>query len=445
MHPLGLAAVVVLSVATLLLPRKYALTPMLIMLYFVSPAQRITVLGLDFNCIRLLILAGWIRLFMRKETTAFRWIRMDTLFLTWAISSTVIFGMQWGVAGIIARTGSHIYEQFGAYLLIRNLVRDWDDVVALVQTVCILAFPCVVFFMLEWSSGRNVFAVFGGVPSVTIVRDGRLRCQGAFTHAIIAGCAWATWMPIIASLWWWELRQRWLVVLGLIASTLIVISTASSTPVFTAAAAAVGIAFFPLRYQMRLVRWSVVGGLTLLHLIMKAPVWHLIARVSAVGGSTGYHRYLLIENFIHRFDEWWFMGVRSTAHWGWGQEDVTNHIILQGVTGGLVSLVLFVLLIAEAFKNAGATWRAVRDAPREVWLAWGLGAVVFAHLMAFLGVSYFGQGNVILALHLALVGSLFQSKCKAPSFAASSPASRSGMPHIRDVERGIMEPYVSFT
>ena len=182
---------------------------------------------------------------------------MDTLFLTWAISSTVIFGMQWGVAGIIARTGSHIYEQFGAYLLIRNLVRDWDDVVALVQTVCILAFPCVVFFMLEWSSGRNVFAVFGGVPSVTIVRDGRLRCQGAFTHAIIAGCAWA-WMPMIASLWWWELRRAGLLCSG---SSHQPYSDFHRiiTPVFTAAAAAVGMAFF-LRYQMRLVRWSVVGG-----------------------------------------------------------------------------------------------------------------------------------------------------------------------------------------
>jgi hypothetical protein len=365
---------------------------------------------MDFNCIRLMIVAGWVRVFLRQEYSEFRWIRADRLFLAWAVSQILVTGVNQGMSGMITRSGSHLFEQYGGYLLVRQLIRDWDDLVALVRAVCIIAIPCAFLFLLEWSTRKNVFSIFGGVPSVTIIRQGRLRCQGAFSHSIIAGCAWATWMPLISALWFWNRNQRWLVVFGLLATGFIVVSTASSTPVFAAGAAGLGMAFFPLRHHMRMVRWTVVAVLTFLHMIMNAPVWHLISRVSAVGGSTGYHRYKLIDNFINRVDEWWLRGT-STRHWGWGQQDVTNQLIVQGISGGMITFLLYVFFLADTFRNAGQTWRAVQDQRREVWLGWALGATIFAHFMAFIGVSYFGQGQFVLALHFALVSALYQTKC----------------------------------
>ena len=44
-----------------------------------------------------------------------------------------------------------------------------------------------VLILGEKFSGRNAFAIFGGVPDVAVVRDGVIRCQGPFAHPILAG------------------------------------------------------------------------------------------------------------------------------------------------------------------------------------------------------------------------------------------------------------------
>ncbi len=74
---------------------------------------------------------------------------------------------------------------------------------------------------------------------------------------------------------------------------------------------------------------------------MEAPVWHLISRVSLASGSTSYFRYQLIDHFFRRFSEWAVVGTRSTAHWFWGAQDITNQYILEAVRGGLVTLICF--------------------------------------------------------------------------------------------------------
>ena len=43
---------------------------------------------------------------------------------------------------------------------------------------------------------------------------------------------------------------------------------------------------------------------------MKAPVWALIQRIDIVGGSSGWHRYELIDQCIKHFSDWWLMGVK---------------------------------------------------------------------------------------------------------------------------------------
>ena len=42
----------------------------------------------------------------------------------------------------------------------------------------------------------------------------------------------------------------------------------------------IGLSFWPLRKEMRIIRWGFVLTLVALHLYMKAPVWHLISRVA---------------------------------------------------------------------------------------------------------------------------------------------------------------------
>jgi hypothetical protein len=44
---------------------------------------------------------------------------------------------------------------------------------------------------------------------------------------------------------------------------------------------------------------GLVGALAVLHFfVMQAPVWHLISRIDLIGGSTGWHRYIIFDAFL---------------------------------------------------------------------------------------------------------------------------------------------------
>ena len=157
---------------------------------------------------------------------------------------------------------------------------------------------------------------------------------------------------------------------------------------------------------MQLVRWGLIGTLTLLHLIMKNPVWHLIARIDFVGGSTGWHRFNLFDQFLRRFGEWWLIGTQSTAHWGEGLEDVTNQFVLEGATGGLLTLCIFVAIVVLAFREVGLLRQGVQESRWREALAWSFGVALFVHVTAFFAVSYFAQIIVIWYLLLATIVSI---------------------------------------
>src|SRR5258708_12995275 len=82
-----------------------------------------------------------------------------------------------------------------------------------------------------------------------------------------------------------------------------VITSASSTPLLGYLAVVIGVCFWPIRRNMRALRWGLVMALIALHLLMKAPVWFLIAHVDLVAGNSGYHRAPLVDSFIRRFSD----------------------------------------------------------------------------------------------------------------------------------------------
>ncbi|MEE8460444.1 MAG: hypothetical protein V3S08_11240, partial [Phycisphaerales bacterium] len=218
LHPVGLIAVILMGIAVLVLPRRYALVPFLIVACFIAPTQRLVLLTLDFNLLRLLILFGWARVFMSGEGAGFKWKRLDTLVVLWALSGTLILTLREAtLTGFVYRLGI-MYDAIGLYFLFRILIRSWNDVEAIITCAAVISVPVAVIFLVEQATGRNLFAFFGGVSEYTVMRDGRMRCRGPFAHPIYAGCFWAALMPLIGALWWNGRRTRWLAPVGLVAS-----------------------------------------------------------------------------------------------------------------------------------------------------------------------------------------------------------------------------------
>jgi hypothetical protein len=174
--------------------------------------------------------------------------------------------------------------------------------------------------------------------------------------------------------------------------------------------ALIALGLFVTRGQFRMVKAWICIGLVCLQLVMNSPVYSLIARIDIIGGSTGWHRYALIDAAIREFRTWWLLGIDSTAAWGHGLFDVTNQFVLVAVNGGLLSLVLFVALLGSAYRGVGTAWRRAPTSGTS-FLMWSIGASLFCHCMCFLAVSYFAQIVTLWNGSLAIAAAL-----RTPSF-----------------------------
>jgi hypothetical protein len=180
-----------------------------------------------------------------------------------------------------------------------------------------------------------------------------------------------------------------------------------------------GICFWPLRGRMHTVRWVLVILLVACSLAMKAPVWFLIARVSLVAGNSGYHRAELIDMFIRHFKDWWLVGTNKQATWGWDMDDLCEQWVAEGETGGLATLVCFILLIACSFSRIGKARKRLSKAPKLEWLLWLIGVALFSHCVGYFGISYFDQTKYSWFALLCIITVVTTSRVSAVSVAKS--------------------------
>lgn len=245
--------------------------------------------------------------------------------------------------------------------------------------------------------------VFGGRSIIPQIRDSQIRSESVFSHPILAGSFGASLLPLSWGLWELNIKpsDRTFALTGFITSTIITFTSYSSGPILTFFAALGGIFLFLLKDHLYILKRLALLLLVILHFIMNGPVWALINKISAVSGSTSYHRFALIDQFISRFGEWFLFGTISTAHWGWGLQDVTNMYVRVGIDGGIVCLILFLLLIKLCFNNIENLLYKLKNYKNLQKFIWGLEIFLFAHLISFFGVSYFG--NMIFFWYLTIV------------------------------------------
>lgn len=421
-QPIGVALLVVTMLAVLSVPRRWALIPFFL-LACLAARQRIVLAGMDFDFIRILIIVGWLRVMMRGEMRGIRWNSIDMYFaLWWAVGSLAFIALYQTSTAFTLQLGQAL-SVLGGYFLFRILIRQWSDLRAFVRFAAMAAAPIAVLFLIEKTTARNLFASFGGIPEYTQIREGRVRAQGAFAHPILAGCFWASMSPLFFSLWWGKFLDRALAVVGSLSAVFIVYACASSTPIIAMLAAVGSFGLWLARFHMRTIRRAIVAVLIAVEIGSSNHVWHLFVYANLLGGSTGWHRYHLIDAAIRRFPEWMLIGTKSTAHWGYGLDDVTNQFVLEGVRGGALALILFITLLTACFSAVGRAWRANSAHVPSMVFAWALGSALFVHLTNFFGVSYFGQITTLLYIHIAAIAGLAPSPHRK-TLALPAPMSR---------------------
>jgi hypothetical protein len=375
-----------------------------LLLCVVPSGQRVIVFTLDFSFLRILLFAVWTRRLLRGELRPLRWNATDCWMLLWAVAVVITGTLQQGTANAFLNRTGYALDAMLVYLWIRQHVRSHVETSAIAGQFLAVSPLVLALMLLEHTTGRNVLHMFGGVPELADLRDGRLRCQGAFAHPIIAGCFFACLIPLYAVRG--MQRGRWTAVaLGCLVAVAIIGLTASSTPAAALVFLAFGAVCYAIRGALVYLRWLALLALVALHFLRTQPVWHLLARIDLAGGSTGWHRYHLIDEFLHRTQEWLLVGVPYTGHWGMGLHDVTNQYVAEAVGGGILRLGLFLGLVTSAFRSIRASMRANPASTVARHATWALGTALFVHAMNFLAVSYFEQLVVLWHMTLAIVAS----------------------------------------
>lgn len=405
------SAIVFLVVAAgllLLLPRRVAVIPVLLAVAYTTRQPVLELGPANLNVLRILVIVGMIRVLLRGERLAHGLNAIDVLVAAWAICliGTSVFHT---TDAWTFRIGL-VLGEVGVYLLWRIFIRDAADVRRVFKYVCLVLAPLAVLMAFEKHTAHNVFGIMGGSGAINI-RGGQVRAYGPFGHAILAGTVGATCLPMALSLW---RTHRSVAVIGVFAATAIVLASTSSGPVMMVVFTCMGLLVWNVRGGLRLVRWAALAAIVLLDVVMKDPVYFLMARIDITGSSTGWHRAQLVRSSLEHLSEWWAAGTDYTRHWmptgihaNASHTDITNHFLAMGVMGGLPLLALFILLLWAAFRGVGAALGQDGSQGRQRdFLVWTLGAMLFAQVMNFWSISLFDQSVSLFYLILASIGAV---------------------------------------
>jgi hypothetical protein len=403
LHPLVAVAMVLAIVLILCLRRKYVIGPLLLAIFLIPKGQVIVAAGLHFNIFRIIILAGLARWAASRgsSTLAGGFSFMDRVVTLWAVSYLVIYSLQWMVPGALIASLGMFLDAMGGYFVMRFLIQDREDVRRAIKVLATVAIVNAACMLNEQRTGTDLFSLLGGISAGT-VREGKIRSQGAFEVFITAGAFGATLVPLLVWLWS-QARSKTISVLGILAATIMTVTCYASTTLVAYAAAIVGLCLWPIRKHMRLVRWGIVASFVGLHLIMRGPVWSLLEHIDLTGSSSSYHRYMLIDNFIRHFGDWWLLGTRNNGSWGWEMWDTSNQYIMYAFYGGLTTFALFIAIISMGFGRLGAARKVAEGNRSEEWFLWCLGAALFSHVVAFFGIGYFDQVQFAWFALLAII------------------------------------------
>lgn len=405
-NPLALSFTIIMCVLVFFVKKNKILIPVIFLTCFITEMQGVRIFSMYFSMTRIIVSVGLLRFLIKNEQKSFKFNKIDKLVLLWGITRTIAHAILCQSFSIFMFSLGNLLDTLGAYFLIRLSLYDIDDYDSIIKTLIVSAIVISLFMVYEHKTGRNLFSIIGSVPIFSEVREGKIRAQGSFAHSILAGNFAATLLPLIWGLKKKTNKNKLLAFIGIISSINIVIMTASSGPIIALLCCTFGIFFWRYRKHTKRVLNLFYLGLFFLHLIMKAPVWFLIARIDLVGGSTGMHRALLIDNAIRRFSDWMVCGLQDVSYWGTGLHDMTNMYIYEGVFGGVIPFILFIMIIIYSFKSIGITRQILIHNLNLQQYSWSFGASLFGHIISIISVTYFGQIEFFYFAVIAMISSL---------------------------------------
>lgn len=374
--------------------------------------QGIEIASINLHICRLMLLTGILRVAIKGERLPGGLNFIDKIIFVWAgwaILASLFHDQE--RYGVVYACGA-VFNLGLTYFLVRIWCNDISEISGFVYALAWLLVPLALEMILEKATGRNLFSVFGGVSEFVQSREGKLRAQGPFLHAILAGTVGAASIPLFIGLYY--TRFRTVAIIGIAAGLIMTFASASSGPVMTLLAGLGATMLWRFRKHLSTARKAGVILYLFLVVVMSRPPYYLIGEIDLAGGSTGWHRANLIEMTFKHLSEWWLFGTDVTRHWmpqqGIGADpqhtDITNYYIGMGVFAGLPAMLAIIGVFWIAFRWVGKVLDTIlTHEPDNAFMIWCFGASLFAHAVTGVSVSYFDQSVLFLWTTVAIISS----------------------------------------
>jgi hypothetical protein len=420
-NPAGALILITLILVVFFTPRLVALLGMMAGVLYLTQTQQVEIMGFNLFAIRFLELAGFIRVISRKEFSFSQLNKVDRALLLFYFFLSIVYSLRAteDLAGVIGLS----VDAFLCYFTFRGLIVDMEDLRWFLKAFLILLVPFAALVLVESLTRHNMFSFIGGGMGGWM-RGDRFRAVGTFRNPDLLGALGASFLPLYIGLACAK-PERKLAGLGVGSCLVVVYASNSGGPIGATMMGLAGWVLWKKRMHMRIFRRCLVGGLLLLALVMKAPIWYLLDRASQITGGDGYNRAYLLDVSFQNLDKWWFAGMPITETVNWfpyshpltGGADITNQFISFGLTAGLGAIILVILLLKRAFSIVGRALAAVRSqtetpSPDE-FLLWGLGVLVVTHIITWLGITYYDQFYMVWFMQLAAISSVTDGCIKA--------------------------------
>lgn len=413
MNTLALLFLLVAGGALFILPRRWALIPLLAAACYTTAGQGIDLATFSMPIYRIMLALGLIRLVVRCESLVGGVNSIDWLMMAWAgwVFFASFFHL-WEPGSGPKYASGFIMDIALSYFLVRAWCQGLDEVKGLLKAIALLLVPVALGMVLEHVLETNLFSALGAHEGV-YVRDGAIRSKGPFAHPILAGTVGSVCVAYMLPLW---KEHRIFAVIGIVGSASMVLSSNSSGPLMSLMMALCAVAAWRWRDWTRIFRYAAFALYLLLELVMSRPAYYVISMFDLTGSSTGWHRSKLIDTAIEHFWEWWLFGTDFTFHWmgisNWSERhmDITNYYISMGVVGGFPAMLITIIMMWRAFSWVG--YLVHSDAVSSVqdkFAIWCLGAGLFAHAVSSLSIAYFDQSMVFFWLNIAIISALHSS------------------------------------
>jgi hypothetical protein len=391
LNPMVAVGMLISIVFIFTLPRNKVITPFLLGCFTIPIGQVVVLGGVHFTVLRILTIAALLRRAFSGGRSSHGTFPgglkgVDRMVILWAVSVELMLSFQWVELQAFIHNLGDFLDMLGGYLAVRFFIPDGETVRRSIKTLAVICIIQGVCMLNEQISHVNVFGYIGGLGPGLTIRDGQIRSEGVL-GCISAGAFGGALIPLFLGLLT-DRKSRILAYAGLVGATTMAFTSNSSTSLLALAASVFGVFLWPLRKQMRLIRWGLVLTLVALHLVMKAPVWALIARVDLTGSSSGYHRFQLVDNCIRHFSDWWLFGYKHYDQWGYGMFDMCNQFVVQAVCGGLLGLVAYIAIFSRSFGAIGKARKNVEGDRGREWFLWCLGSALFSVVVAHFGINY---------------------------------------------------------